>query len=94
LVNTSLIEKFIPVSNFFFPHIYVHYRDSIAHNHSQLCDLSSNRSASHILINDCRDTPRRCASLSNESTIQDGKSTFTRLGFLVNLDQAKEPAPL
>ena len=41
----------------------------------------SSRSASHILMTDCRATPRRLASLSSASTIQIGKSTLTRCGF-------------
>ena len=42
--------------------------------------FSPSLSASHSLINDCRVTPIRRASRSRESTIQPGKSTFTRFG--------------
>ena len=41
----------------------------------------SKRSASQTLIMDCRVTPSREASLSRESIIHVGKSTFTRLCF-------------
>ena len=40
--------------------------------------LSSSRSASHTLIMDWRVTPKRLASLSRDSIIHVGKSTFTR----------------
>jgi len=42
---------------------------------------SCNFSAIHILIKDCRGTPRRLASLSRRLIIQEGKSTLTLLCF-------------
>ena len=42
-------------------------------------DIYATRSAIQILINDWRVTPNNCASLSNFSTTQTGKSTFTLL---------------
>ena len=50
-------------------------KDWVRHDYGFEC--CSSLSAIHILINDCRGTPKRWASLSRRWIIQMGKSTLT-----------------